>query len=296
MWGGDLLASRLNRKLPEGKIIGEAWEICDRKEFSSPVLNGPLAGTTLHELIETYGRDLLGTNVEGKCFPLLVKLIDSGKPLSLQVHPDEKACGLIGGTAEPKTEMWYILAAKENAKIFAGLAPEADPETFFDSLNSPDLESFLKVYNSKPGDTFFIRAGLVHAIGAGNLLLEVQQNSDTTYRISDWGRLDSTGKPRELHVKQSKKCIDFSDKTEPLLPRPSITDCPFFRVEALELKDILTPETSGESFHLLTAANHPVNVEGTILPAGATCLIPACYGEYTIRTDAPCTVIQTRIP
>ena len=198
MWGGTQLASKLNRPiLSDGPPIGEAWEICDREGFSSSVANGPLAGTTLHELVAGCGKEFVGHRFSGQYFPLLVKLIDAGKRLSLQVHPNEAACAKIGNGAEPKTEMWYIIAAERGAKIIAGLSGKSTRRQFVDNINSSDIEKLLQVFDSYPGDAYFINAGRVHAIGAGNLLLEIQQNSDTTYRISDWGRTDADGKPRK---------------------------------------------------------------------------------------------------
>ncbi len=301
MWGGSQMAARLNRNVPAGVLIGEAWEICDRPEFSSPAVNGPLAGKTLRELISVYGRELMGSRFEGGEFPLLVKLIDAGKKLSLQVHPDEDACEKIGGSAQPKTEMWYIMAVEEGAEIIAGVAADADREKFFEKMVSGDVTDMLRIYKSSPGDTYFIRAGLVHAIGAGNLLLEVQQNSDTTYRISEWGRLDSNGKPRQLHVEESGKCINFSlgddilvrseaPCTEGVRIRPVVGDCPFFKVDEISFCGRWhdSTEDSG-SFHLITAVNFPVRVgrDGRFaeVPAGSTCLVPACFGKYTVSAD-----------
>ena len=171
----------------------------------------------------------------------------------------------------------------------------------------------LTVYESRPGDTYFIKAGLVHAIGAGNLLLEVQQNSDTTYRISDWGRVGNDGKPRQLHLEESAKSINLDLMDSPLVPRaadpadgnckyPVIRDCPFFHVEDLRLAGPWEDSTgAGESFHLITAVNNAVRIEGsgtvTELEPGASCLIPACFGSYRISgpESSISTVIKTTL-
>lgn len=314
MWGGGNLAKVLNRELPENTVdpIGEAWELCDRDDVQSVVQNGALAGTTLTELVQKYGAELLGSKFQGGRFPLLVKIIDAGQKLSLQVHPDESACELLGNGAQPKTEMWYIIHADPGAKIIAGLQPDTETEEFLKRADSPECEESLVVYDSKPGDAYFIKAGLVHAIGAGNLLLEVQQNSDTTYRISDWGRLGSDGKPRQLHVEESRKSINLALTESPLVPRaedpvngnqkyPVIDTCPFFHVEDLRLSARWDDFADETSFHLITAVNNPVKIiMGSIvteLLPGTSCLIPACCGAYSIDPAASTvsTVIKTTL-
>lgn len=314
MWGGGNLGKILKRELPAETAdpIGEAWELCDREDVQSKVLNGPAAGKTLTGLVQNFPQELLGSKFKGGRFPLLVKIIDAGQKLSLQVHPDETACELLGNGAQPKTEMWYIIHAEPGAKIIAGLQPGTETEDFLEKADSPECEKSLTVYDSKPGDAYFIKAGLVHAIGAGNLLLEVQQNSDTTYRISDWGRRGSDGKPRQLHVEESRKSINSSLTDSPLIPKaedpeqgnkyhPVIEDCPFFQVEDLRLSAPQQEATDGTTFHLITPINAPIcirrNGTETELEPGISCLIPACCGQYQIipRTDRISTVIKTTL-
>ena len=314
MWGGHKLAEKFGRPLPEdGVPVGEAWEICDRTEYDSPVINGPYKGVTLHQFVQTFGQDFVGKNFTGSRFPLLVKLLDAEKRLSLQVHPNEAACRKLGNGAEPKTEMWYIIDAAKNAKIIAGLNPRSSKMKFVSALQSPDVESHLQVFDSKPGDAYFINAGRVHAFGAGNLILEVQQNSDTTYRISDWGRLDANGQPRTLHIEQALESIDFMDRTVCRIVGPSdkvdynrkfpvINRCPFFCVDELLLTSEWNDNTATtSSFHLLTAINSPFTVgkdeKITEVPLGMTCLIPACFGRYTITIPegSHTTIIRTTL-
>jgi len=302
MWGGNKLKTCLGREVPdEGEPIGESWELVDRNEIQSIVANGDLKGCTMHELVEHYGKDLIGDSFEGNRFPLLVKLIDAGKRLSLQVHPDDAACSKIGDGAESKTEMWYVIFSEKGAKIMAGLKGSAIKRQFMDSLESPEIENFLQVFDSRPGDAFFISAGRIHSIGAGNLLLEIQQNSDTTYRVSDWGRVDSDGNPRELQLEKALKCIDFVDRTSPRIcgvsdsvvhnrKFPIINKCPFFRVDDLRLVDKWRDNTeTSHSFHLVTPVDNPVSIgrDNTFVRVekGTTCLIPACYGSYTISLE-----------
>ncbi len=297
MWGGNMLKSHLRRKTPEKKLpIGESWEIVDREGDVSVVENGSLKGMSLRELLEKHGKSVVGKDFTGGRFPLLVKLIDAGERLSLQVHPDDNVARQLPG-AEPKTEMWYVVAAKPDARIFAGLSRSCTKIGFLDMLGSPDIENCLQVYESHPGDAYFINAGTVHAIGEGNLLLEIQQNSNTTYRLSDWGRVGADGAPRQLHVKEALACINFADRTSPRIcgvtgetehnrKFPIVKYCPHFLVDDLRLAEDWRDITDGKSFHLLTAVNAPVTVgndeKSLKIPTGRTCLIPACFGTYKI--------------
>jgi mannose-6-phosphate isomerase len=312
MWGGDMMGEKLNRTLPDTKDpIGEAWEIVDREDAVSVAENGSLKGVTIRKIIETYGMDVMGKNFKGGVFPLLVKIIDAGKRLSLQVHPGEQECKIIEG-AEPKTEMWYIIAAKENAKIIAGLNHRCTKRMFMDSYSKPSVENCLQIAKSNPGDAYFISAGTVHALGEGNLILEIQQNSNTTYRISDWGRLDTDGKPRELHIDKAMQCIHFTQRTSPKVSGvvtttshnrkfPIIRYCPFFKVDDLRLAGDWSDSTDGSSFHLITAINDSIEIVSTKtsikVELGRTCLIPASFGYYTIKTnpETSTTVIKTTI-
>ena len=313
MWGGSKLETIMNRTVPPHREpIGESWEIVDREDAVSTVENGPLEGCTLRRLIEYYGKDLVGRSFNGGRFPLLVKLIDAGKRLSLQVHPDEAACARTPGI-EPKTEMWYIIHADKGAKIIAGLRNDTTKMRFLQNITSQEVESTLQIFDSVPGDAYFIKAGKVHAIGAGNLLLEIQQNSNTTFRISDWGRVDANGKSRELHVDAARECIDFTDRTVPRITGPCdsternrkyplVNTCPFFKVEDLRLVENWRDTTfSSGSFHIITAISGPVTVgrdEKTVsLKAGTSCLIPAAFGPYQIFVPSGqhTTVVKTTL-
>jgi len=314
MWGGNQLGPKLGREIVPGAMpVGEAWEIVDRDDAVSVLENGPLAGATLRELLRDCGRRVVGKDYRGGKFPLLVKLIDAGKRLSLQVHPDKDACADFDG-AEPKTEMWYIVAAAKNAKIFAGLNHRGTRSGFVDMMATPAIEDMLQVFYSQPGDAFFIPAGTVHAIGAGNLLLEIQQNSDTTFRISDWGRVGPDGQPRTLHVEEALHCINFGNRSTPKVSSPCgksfnnrkfpiVNNCPFFAVDDLKLIEPWEDCADGRSFQLLSAINRPVTIsrpddpQTTEIPAGRTCLIPASYGNYRIEplSGEESTVIKTTV-
>ena len=314
VWGGTMLSSYLGRELPQTEVpVGESWEISDRDGAESIVSNGELKGLAIGKLIEYYGKSLLGENFRGGRFPLLVKLIDAGKRLSLQVHPDEANCRANPG-AEPKTEMWYIMGSKPGAKIYAGLRPNCTRMQFVENIKSTDIENCLQIYRSEEGDAYYIPAGRVHAIGSGNLLLEIQQNSNTTFRISDWGRVGSDGKSRELHIDQAFKCINFMDRVTPRISGvsdlsahnrkyPIINRCPFFKVDEMRLVESYLDRTARSSFQLLTAVNNPVTISSREkkceirIEKGRTALVPANFGGYTIEIDPGhnATVIKTSI-
>lgn len=303
VWGGTMISEVFDRQLPDHEApIGESWELVDRPEVKSVVSEGELAGKTLHDLVAVYGSRLIGGK-GGHCkeFPLLIKLIDAGERLSLQVHPDENACRQIGEGAEPKTEMWYVVSHRPGAKIFAGLDRSATKVQLMDLLETPDVENLMQVYRSQPGDAYYITSGTLHAIGAGNLILEIQQNSDTTYRVNDWGRLGTDGKPRTLHKEQGLKSINFTNRTSPRIPGSVevrtfnrkidvVKLCPYFKVSELHLCSNWIDDTvASDSFHLLTAVKKRVKVgkddRVTVISPGETVLIPACFGMYNITPE-----------
>ena len=217
IWGGRKLAELFGKNLPANKRIGESWEIVDRPEAQSVVARGPLKGKTLHELWKE-GRSLIfGEVPNAPRFPLLIKLLDAHEKLSLQVHPPEQVARKLGG--EPKTEFWYVAAADPGAELLLGFCKPSTRVQFENALREGTAADYIHKIPVKPGDAAFLPAGRLHAVSAGNLLIEVQQNSDTTYRVFDWNRRDDSGQPRQLHVKQAMASIDFKDVT-PKLVRP----------------------------------------------------------------------------
>jgi mannose-6-phosphate isomerase len=209
MWGGRRLESELGKKLPPNTRIGESWEIVDRPEAQSIVVNPPLKGKTLHELWNQNRHDIFGDVPETPRFPLLIKLLDAQETLSLQVHPPEEVAAKLGG--EPKTEFWYVAATDPGAELFLGFRKLITRAQFKRALDKGTVEDCVQKIRVKAGDAMFLPAGRLHAIGGDNLLVEIQQNSDTTYRVFDWNRVDATGKARRLHVDQALQCIDFTD-------------------------------------------------------------------------------------
>jgi mannose-6-phosphate isomerase len=315
MWGGAQIKDFLKREdVPDlDEPVGESWELVDREDEQSVVANGALKGTTLGQLIKHYGKALMGHKFNGGRFPLLVKIIDASERLSLQVHPDEQACARIGDGAEPKTEMWYILNARKGAKIMAGMNPRSTKQQLLNTMQTADVEDHLQVFRSEPGDAYFITSGTLHAIGEGNLLLEVQQNSDTTYRVSDWGRVDDNGNPRELHVEKALESINYINRASPRIPGvvgvvnhnrkfPVVNRCRFFDVVDLRLVNEWNENTSASgSFHLITCVNKPIRLEtsecNVDLVPGQTSLVPACLGAYRILLleDGETDVLRTTL-
>lgn len=211
IWGGEKIAP-FKGITTDQKQIGESWEISGVNGSESVVANGPDAGLTLTEMIKKYGADLVGQkNIDrfGYTFPLLIKIIDAAGDLSLQVHPDDELAAKRHNSLG-KTEMWYIIDAEPNAKILSGLSKELTPEVYEQIGSDSSLLDYVAQHESANGDVFYLPAGRIHGIGAGNMLVEVQETSDITYRIYDYGRVDAkTGKPRQLHVDEAKDAIDY---------------------------------------------------------------------------------------
>lgn len=240
VWGGRSLERLYQKALPSGVPIGESWEIADRPEDQSVITNGPLAGKTLSWLMENQPRELLGAvSAPRGRFPLLVKILDAQDKLSLQVHPPAGVAHQLGG--EPKTEMWYVAHAAPGALLYVGLRRAMTREQFERELASGTVAECFHQIPVQTGDAMFLPSGRVHAIGGGLVLVEIQQNSDTTYRVFDWNRPGLDGSPRALHVAEALASIDFTDQ-EPELVRQQLleetadrqrwllVDCPWFRV------------------------------------------------------------------
>jgi len=239
VWGGRAIEAAFNRQLPAGEVIGESWELVDRPEAQSVVASGPHAGRTLGELVKTHAAALLGPQWPSeRAFPILVKWLDCRERLSLQVHPPTEQAHALGG--EPKTENWYIAdTAEGGAELTVGLKKSVTREDFERAIIEQRIEDCVHTFRVAEGDSILVHSGQVHAIGPGNLILEIQQNSDSTYRVYDWGRVGLDGKPRELHVHESLKCIQWDDyEPAPVRAAPTsevIADCDEFRIRRVVL-------------------------------------------------------------
>lgn len=298
IWGGNKLRGLLGKTLaPEN--TGESWELSAVKNNVSVAKNGTLAGKSLDELCQEFGPELLGEKVyaqSGGEFPLLFKFIDAARDLSVQVHPDDElAKQRHGGLG--KTEMWYVLQADPGAKLLSGFQKPASKDEYAELVQSGEIISRLGSYEVKEGDSFFIPAGRVHAIGAGLVVAEVQQTSDITYRIYDYHRTGPDGKERQLHTQEALDAIDFSvlaDARTHYTPRANeavtAAKCPFFTVNVLELQGQAERDLKAQkSFVVYMCAQGQAELDcgGYTLPlqAGETVLVPAQYAVCTLKAD-----------
>lgn len=296
VWGGRSLETLLHKRLPPSVRIGESWELVDREEAQSVVHEGPLRGLTLNELWTQQHAAIFGSGLaDTPRFPLLFKILDAQDRLSVQVHPPAHVASRLGG--EPKTEMWYILNALLDSNLYAGLRQGATRESFERALHDGQVAEQIHGFPIKAGDAMFIPSGRVHAIGTGNLILEVQQNSDTTYRVFDWNRLGLDGQPRELHVAESLESIDFDD-IEPTVVQPQgdlLVECEFFRVERWALDASRT--SAGPGFAVFSVVEGSVDCGGRQFARGAFFLLPETATNRELRPLAPGTsVLRTTIP
>ena len=296
IWGGRRLESQFGKRLPPGKRIGESWEISDRPEAQSLVRYGPLLGKSLHQLWIDHRDEVFGRVRHSPRFPLLIKLLDAREKLSLQVHPPESVARNLGG--EAKTEFWYVAAAEPGAELLVGLREPTSADKFKQALETGAAAEHVHKIPVKAGDAMFLPSGRFHAIGAGNLLVEIQQNSDTTYRVFDWNRVDEDGRSRELHVDLALQCIDFKD-CRPGLVQPEgelLFKNELFEVQKWDLdaaRDI-SPLGQFAIVFCLTGAVHCGEVD---LPSGEFFLIPASSAARQITPAADGTsLLRITIP
>ncbi|MDB6127941.1 MAG: mannose-6-phosphate isomerase type [Verrucomicrobia bacterium] len=238
VWGGRALESAFGRTLPASQPIGESWEIVDRPEAQSVVRAGHLAGQTLHQVLSKHAADVMGPKWPAdRPFPILVKWLDCRERLSLQVHPPAEIAPALKG--EPKTENWYIAHTTHDAHLLVGLKRGVTREQFERAINEGNLEQCIHHFRVAAGDSILVHSGQVHAIDAGNLILEIQQNSDTTYRVYDWGRVGLDGQPRKLHIAESLRSIQWNDfEPAPVRAAPTsgvIADCAEFCIRRVVL-------------------------------------------------------------
>ena len=298
VWGGRRLETLFGKSLPSGAIIGESWELVDREEDQSVVHCGPLRGATLNELWTERREQVFGARYTGATgrFPLLFKLLDASEKLSVQVHPPAEVAAQLKG--EPKTEIWYVAAAEQDADIFVGLKKGTTREQFEKALATGHCANLLHRIPTRTGDCIFIPSGRVHAIGGGNVIVEVQQNSDTTYRVFDWNRTGLDGKPRALHVAESLRSIDFNDH-EPELQKPEsdpLVQCAYFQVDRWTLDAPREAAPAGD-FAVMTCLSGKVSCGGEIFGPGQFFFVPASMEDRRLVPEASgTTVLRTTIP
>lgn len=299
LWGGEKL-KKLFDKPSETDTTGESWELSEVEGDVSIVANGHLAGESLQELISHHAFELIGKHVVqrfGKVFPILVKFIDAKQDLSIQLHPNEKLAKERHNSFG-KTEMWHILDADPNARLIIGFNRNVSKEEYTKSLQENTLLSLLNYETVKPGDTFFINAGKIHAIGAGVLLVEIQQTSDVTYRVFDFNREDKYGNLRELHTELAVDAMDFHRNDDFKIAYSSkenrvngMVDCPFFKTNFLNLTQSLVKDVaSSDSFtiYICVAGDASISNEWGTTPIqkGETLLLAAASKRIEINTKS----------
>lgn len=307
IWGGRKLGAVLGKAIGPESDYAESWEIVDRGADQSRVLAGPLAGTTLGQLVQERGGDLLGRHYPQSRFPLLFKFLDCEKTLSVQVHPDDKTAANLDPPDFGKTEAWVVLAAEPGSVIYAGLKRGFDRAALARELNRGTCELCLHRIEPRLGDCIFLPAGAVHALGAGLLIAEIQQSSDATFRLHDWNRVDAQGRSRPLHIEQSLDVIDYdrgpihpSQGTPTDDPRVErLVECSSFVMDRWNLCDKV--KIGGDNrFHLLAVLEGEIAVVGDRVDApmrrGDTILFPASLGESAIEPSSSVTLLDMYLP
>jgi mannose-6-phosphate isomerase len=297
IWGGRRLESEFHKKLPPQGLIGESWEIVDRFEAQSVVAGGSLCGRTLHELWSQHREEIFGDVPDTPRFPLLIKILDAQEKLSLQVHPPENVASSLGG--EPKSEFWYVAAADPNAELFLGFREPITRDSFAERLRDGTVLNNIHRIPVQSGDAVFLPAGRVHAIGGGTLLIEIQQNSDTTYRAFDWNRTDpATGTKRDLHVEQAIQCIDFGDVQPQLIQ--SVDDLlisdRLFEIRKWNLDGVREAAPPGQ-FAIVCCLTGNLSCGDPTLAPGEFFLVPAHLEDRQLKPLGPdTTLLRITIP
>lgn len=297
LWGGSQLREKLGKQSGEATHIGESWELSTVQGTISQISNGAYQGVSLQDLIEKFPQELLGNSVYqrfGAQFPLLVKYIDAKEDLSVQVHPnDELAQQRHNGFG--KSEMWYVVEAAESARIIAGLKPGISETDFKAAVADKSVMSTLVLHPAEKGQTYFLPAGTVHAIGAGVVLAEIQQTSDITYRLYDFDRLDNEGNLRELHLDLAWEAIDYQSSIAPIHrysernQAVSLVDCPYFTTDLIELAGEMELDLQ-QSFRIIMCIEGSISIaygeESKLISKGETVLLPAALARVQLRGEA----------
>lgn len=296
VWGGRFLESRYNRSLPDDQPYGESWELVDREDDQSVVTSSNYHGKTLHNLWANHREEIFGSQLpDSERFPILIKILDCQDDLSIQVHPPAELAPELNG--EPKTEMWYLAGAEERASLYIGLKNDVTREQFEQSIQEGSVADYIHRIVPKESESIFIPSGRLHAIGGGNLIFEIQQNSDTTYRVFDWNRLGLDGEPRELHIDESLASIDFDD-FEPAMDTPNgntLATCEYFQTDELQIaagETVCNP--TSEFFSVIAVVSGKLSSSEGSHQAGDFLLLPKGAAAMTASEDA--TILQVTLP
>jgi mannose-6-phosphate isomerase len=311
LWGGRRLASLLGAPLPSDGPVGEAWLLSDRNDHASKIANGPLQGQTIGQLMAHSPEHLMG-KLAGRFqrFPLLLKFLDAQKMLSVQVHPGYASARPPATDGTAKTEAWVVLDAGKESRIYSGLKPHTTADILRQSVTNGTLEENLVSITPKPGDSVFIPAGTVHSLGGDIVVFEVQQNSDTTFRLYDWGHVDpKTGLPRKLEIEKALSCVDFIDGTCGLVTPIKEGKEPVERERLFNCAAFRLWRRHGDSLFTVGAVDLPrvlVCIEGTgliehgvdtyAIRKGEVWLLPAIIGTCTIRPSGTVSLLEIAIP
>lgn len=307
LWGGRKFETALGKTLGSGDNYAESWEICDHLSDQSVVARGPLAGVTLSTLVARHGRELLGRHYPQSRFPLLVKFLDARQTLSVQVHPNDVQAAGLSPPDFGKTEAWVVLEAEPESLIYAGLKSGVDRAELETAIREGRCQDCLHSFHPRAGDCIYLPAGTVHALGAGLLVFEIQQSSDTTFRLFDWNRLGPDGKPRTLHIEQGLKVINY--EAGPINPRQSqdadradtshLVACEKFVLDRRTF-DAPCEIGGGDRFHIL------IVLEGSLLIGadstlesvyrGGVVLLPACLGPVRLTPQKRTIALDAYLP
>jgi len=306
VWGGREIEKLYAKNLPPDQVIGESWEIADRPGDESVITNGKFAGKTLRWLMENHAREILGDakSASANRFPLLIKILDAREKLSLQVHPPASKAAELKG--EPKTEMWFIADATPDAELYVGLKHGVTRAEFEKKIENGNVAECFHRVPVRAGDTMFLPSGRVHAIGAGLVIFEIQQNSDTTYRVFDWNRVGLDGKPRELHIAESLASIDFNDFEPKLvetkfvadgqIQKRSLVNDPLFNVEAWKMESGKNGFLKSKKLQIIAVTSGHFEIKSASdilnLSAGECCLIPASLEKVEITSKSGATLLR----
>jgi mannose-6-phosphate isomerase len=294
IWGGQNLRTFFDKELPPDKKIGESWELADLPEDKSEIINGPLSGKTIDKAIGEFGERITGKKDYKPPLPLLIKILDAQDILSVQVHPDSQTCQLTG-KGDPKTECWYIIHAEPGAVIYKGLKTGTTKQQFAKAVENGSCEEYLEKVPVQAGQCHFLPSGTCHAIGPGLLIAEIQQPSDTTYRVFDWNRVDPmTGKGRQLHIEDALEAIHFDASGDQLTVNTvgRLVDSEVFKVDkGHQAKDCQVLLSPGQMKVLIFLTGAGIITSQKLKPTnfqkGDTLLVPADYkGTIIFEQDS----------
>jgi len=296
VWGGRHLESLFGKRLPSAALIGESWEIVDRPEAQSVVHEGPLRGKTLHDLWCQHREEIFGTVPAAPRFPILCKLLDAQENLSLQVHPPRAIAKKLGG--ESKSELWYVANAAPKARLYAGVKKGTSRDAFLKSVEQGKVEKHLHALEIKTGDAMFLPSGRMHALGAGSVLVEIQENSDTTYRIYDWDRSKKGRATRQMHIAEAMECIDFTDVEPGLLGSKGqrLVRHDSFEIDKWELaqgREIV----EGGRFAIVVCLTGRIECAGRQFKPADFFLVPAQQSDRLVRpVEADTSLLKVMLP